>query len=45
MTGGGTGIGRAIAMELASLGAITVIASRDEDKCKAAARDMNKLIS
>lgn len=41
VTGGGTGIGRAIAEEIASLGATCVIASRDEEKCKAAAVEMN----
>lgn len=44
VTGGGSGIGRAIAIEIASLGATTVIASRDEDKCKAAAQEMNSLL-
>ena len=44
VTGGGSGIGRAIAIEIASLGATTVIASRDEDKCKAAAQEMNGLL-
>jgi Dehydrogenases with different specificities (related to short-chain alcohol dehydrogenases) len=42
VTGGGTGIGRAIALELATLGAITVIASRDGDKCKLASEEMNR---
>ena len=42
VTGGGTGIGRAIALEIASLGATTVIASRDEEKCKTAAKEMNE---
>lgn len=41
VTGGGTGIGRIIALELASLGAISVIASRDHDKCAVAAQEMN----
>ena len=41
VTGGGTGIGRAIALELASLGATVVIASRDGGKCLAAASEMN----
>ncbi len=44
VTGGGTGIGRAIAMEIASLGATTVIASRDADKCKEAAEEMNAML-
>lgn len=44
VTGGGTGIGRSIALEIASLGATTVIASRDEEKCKAAAEEMNQIL-
>lgn len=44
VTGGGTGIGRAIAQELASIGAIVVIASRDESKCEEAAGEMNALL-
>lgn len=40
VTGGGTGIGRAIAMELASLGATVVIASRDQEKCRQAADEI-----
>ena len=44
VTGGGTGIGRAIAQELASIGAIAVIASRDEGKCREAAEEMNALL-
>lgn len=42
VTGGGSGIGRAIALELAILGATVCIASRDRDKCLAAAEEMNK---
>ena len=43
MSGGGTGIGKAISEELLSLGASVVIASRDEDKVRAAAGDMARL--
>ena len=44
VTGGGTGIGRAIATELASLGATVVIASRNKEKCQMAASEMNDII-
>jgi peroxisomal trans-2-enoyl-CoA reductase len=44
VTGGGTGIGRSIATELASLGATVVIASRDKLKCDQAAAEMNRYI-
>mmetsp|Transcript_7352 Transcript_7352/g.15996 ORF Transcript_7352/g.15996 Transcript_7352/m.15996 type:complete len:135 (-) Transcript_7352:429-833(-) len=44
VTGGGSGIGRSIATELASLGATVVIASRDADKCASAAAEMNEEI-
>mmetsp|Transcript_21478 Transcript_21478/g.36583 ORF Transcript_21478/g.36583 Transcript_21478/m.36583 type:complete len:295 (-) Transcript_21478:48-932(-) len=44
VTGGGTGIGRAIATELGSLGATVVIASRDAEKCRDAAIEMNNYI-
>ena len=44
MTGGGTGIGRSIAIELAILGATVVIASRDVDRCLSAADEMNQEI-
>ena len=43
VTGGGTGIGLAIATELASLGATVVIASRNKEKCEAAAAKVNQL--
>lgn len=42
VTGGGTGIGRSIAQELASLGATVVIASRDRSKCETAAQEINQ---
>jgi peroxisomal trans-2-enoyl-CoA reductase len=41
VTGGGTGIGLAITTELALLGAIVVIASRDHTKCEEAAKEVN----
>jgi peroxisomal trans-2-enoyl-CoA reductase len=41
VTGGGTGIGRAIALELAILGATVIIASRDEIKCQNTAEEIN----
>ena len=44
VTGGGTGIGRAIATELAFLGATVVIASRSHETCQEAAREMNSFI-
>lgn len=44
VTGGGTGIGRAIATELAILGANVVVASRDEAVCKKAADEINKTL-
>jgi peroxisomal trans-2-enoyl-CoA reductase len=40
VTGGGTGIGLAIARELGTLGAAIVIAARTEDRLEAAARDL-----
>ncbi|KAL7504688.1 hypothetical protein ACHAXN_002273 [Cyclotella atomus] len=45
VTGGGTGIGRSITKELASLGATVVIASRDRDKCLITAKEINEEIN
>mmetsp|Transcript_10118 Transcript_10118/g.18377 ORF Transcript_10118/g.18377 Transcript_10118/m.18377 type:complete len:300 (+) Transcript_10118:158-1057(+) len=44
VTGGGTGLGRAIAFEIATLGATVVIASRNQDVCLQAAKEMNALL-
>lgn len=44
VTGGGTGIGRTIAKELAILGATVVISSRNVAKCETAALEMNQEI-
>ncbi|EDO42486.1 predicted protein [Nematostella vectensis] len=44
VTGGGTGIGKAIAAELLSLGSKVVIASRSEGKLQKAAVDLEKFI-
>eukprot|EP00980_Cylindrotheca_fusiformis_P011635 scaffold2751_cov131-Cylindrotheca_fusiformis.AAC.2 len=43
VSGGGSGIGKSIALELATLGATVVISSRSEEKCQQAAEEMNKL--
>jgi len=43
VTGGGTGIGKAISEELLSLGAKVVIASRNEEKVAGAAKEMGRL--
>lgn len=45
VTGGGTGIGYAIAKEICFLGATVVIAGRDETKCQAAAQEIQKEIA
>lgn len=45
ISGGGTGIGRAIAFELATLGATVVIASRDKTKCQHTADEINRELS
>lgn len=42
VTGGGTGIGRAITKELAMLGCRVVIASRKMEKLETAAREINQ---
>jgi NAD(P)-dependent dehydrogenase (short-subunit alcohol dehydrogenase family) len=42
VTGGGSGIGRSISYELASLGATVVIASRDRSKCEKTAEEINQ---
>lgn len=44
VTGGGTGIGRSITIELALLGATVVIASRSVDKCEKTAKEINALL-
>jgi peroxisomal trans-2-enoyl-CoA reductase len=43
VSGGGTGIGKSVAIELASLGATVVIASRNKEKCQTAADEINQL--
>ncbi|CAJ1954517.1 unnamed protein product [Cylindrotheca closterium] len=43
VSGGGTGIGKSIVIELASLGATVVISSRNEEKCHKAADELNAL--
>ena len=43
VTGGATGIGKAISEELLTLGAKVVIASRDEEKVKTASETMKNL--
>lgn len=45
VTGGGTGIGRAIATELLDLGCNVVIASRKMDVVEAAAKEMSNRVS
>jgi peroxisomal trans-2-enoyl-CoA reductase len=41
VTGGGSGIGKAIANELGSLGATVVIAGRNSDRCQESADELN----
>mmetsp|Transcript_16834 Transcript_16834/g.46494 ORF Transcript_16834/g.46494 Transcript_16834/m.46494 type:complete len:301 (-) Transcript_16834:1753-2655(-) len=43
VSGGGTGIGRSIALELATLGATVIIASRKRGQCVEAAEEINAL--
>jgi peroxisomal trans-2-enoyl-CoA reductase len=43
VSGGGTGIGKSIVIELATLGATVVISSRKAEKCQKAANEINKL--
>ena len=45
VTGGGTGIGKAIAKELALLGCTVVIASRKMDRLQATATELNTLVN
>lgn len=45
VTGGGTGIGKAITTELASLGCTVVIASRKSEVLEKAASEMNELLA
>lgn len=44
VTGGGTGIGKSIATELASIGATVVISSRDVQKCQESAKEINEIL-
>lgn len=44
VSGGGTGLGRAISFEIATLGATVVIASRNREVCLQAAKEMNALL-
>lgn len=45
VTGGGTGIGRAITQELSYLGCNVVVASRNEERLRKAAEEMNALLA
>ena len=44
VTGGGSGLGKAIAFELASLGATVVIAGRNQTRCQEAADEFSKKV-
>lgn len=45
VTGGGTGLGKAIATELAHLGCQVVIASRNQETCQQTAEEINKQVA
>lgn len=45
VTGGGTGIGKAIATELARLGCKVVIASRKVERLQESAKDINRMVA
>ena len=45
VTGGGTGIGKAIATELARLGCKVVIASRKVERLQESAKEINRMIA
>eukprot|EP00957_Ditylum_brightwellii_P088815 6763625-Ditylum_brightwellii.AAC.1 len=45
VTGGDIGTGQSIVMDITHLGTIVVIASCDEDKCKTAALEMDRILA
>ena len=45
VTGGGTGIGKAITQELLHLGAKVVVASRNEERLRLAAKEMSDILA